>query len=58
MKSEIETLIASTVNGAIVGKSILILSARNLAGVSRQYVIQPIGGTLSIKVVENEKEKK
>ena len=57
MKSEIETLITSTVNGAIVGKSILILSARNLAGVNRQYVIQPIGGTLSIKVIENGKEK-
>lgn len=57
MKSELEKLIESTVTGVIVGESILIISARSLAGVNRQYLIQPIGGKLSVKVIEDDKEK-
>lgn len=57
MKSELEKLIESTVTGVIAGESILIISARSLAGVNRQYLIQPIGGKLSVKVIEDDKEK-
>ena len=57
MKSELEKLIESTVTGVIAGESILIISARSLAGVNRQYLIQSIGGKLSVKVIEDDKEK-
>ena len=57
MKNNLETLISSTVTGVIAGKGILIIAACNAAGEKRQYMIQPVGGNLSVKVLEDEKTK-
>lgn len=57
-KNDLEKLVAATINGVIAGESILIISARSLAGVTRQYMIQPVGGRLMIEVISDETKTK